>query len=280
MTLTGYRGFRGIAAKAGFYLLVILIAGVFLAPILWTFFTSIQPYRNLKELNLRFADITFAAYRGLFESAGFMRSLKASFIISFSASFLSLIFAALAAYAGTFYRFRGRDAIIMSTLTIQMAPAVLMMIPIFIICSKAGLAGTYPGMVLVFTLFIGPMICWMLRSFFKSVPRELFESALMDGCSRTSIIYRIIFPLVRPGLVACFIYAFICAWNEVLITIILCNSQTTTLTVYAATFATTYDVDYASLAALGIFASAPSIAMVILFNKQLIEGLMEGAIKG
>ena len=280
MKLTDSKGLKGALYKTGFYIMVFLIAAVFFSPILWMFFTSTQPYRNLKDLTFSLKDSNFSAYASLVTNAAFLRSLRASFIISLGSSLLSMIVAILAAYAGTFYRFKGRDVMIMSTLTIQMAPAVLLMIPIFIMCSKTGLTGTYPGLILVLTLFVGPMICWMLRTYFKDVPRELFDSALIDGCSRTSIIYRIILPLVRPGLVACFIYAFICAWNEVLITIILCNSQTTTLTLYAATYTTSYEVDYASLASLGIFASLPSIIMVVIFNKQLIQGLMEGAVKG
>lgn len=280
MQLTENKGFKGILKKVFFYLMILFIAALFFSPILWMFFTSTQPYRNLRDLTFSLKDTNFSAYTAMINNAAFLRSLKASFIISLGSSLLSMAVAILAAYAATFYTFKGRDALVMSTLTIQMAPAVLLMIPIFIICAKTGLSGTYPGLILVLTLFIGPMICWMLRTYFKDVPRELFDSALIDGCSRTSIIYRIVLPLVRPGLVACFIYAFICAWNEVLITIILCNSQTTTLTVYAATYTTSYEVDYASLAALGIFASVPSILMVIVFNRQLIQGLMEGAVKG
>lgn len=264
----------------GFYAMILLITMIFIAPILWTFLTSIQPYRNLKDFTFRLSDSSFAVYRDLFTNPGFQRSLRASLITSFGASIASMVVASLAAYAGTFYKFKGREIMITGTLLIQMAPAVLLMIPIYLICAKLNLSGTFTGIIIVFTLFISPMITWMLRSYFRDVPRELFDSARIDGCSRTSVIFRIILPLVRPGLMASFIYAFICAWNEVLITIILCNSKTTTLTVYAATFTNTYEVDYASLAALGIFASLPSILLVILFNKQLIEGLLEGSVKG
>lgn len=274
------RGWSRRLRGAGFYGTILCIMLIFAAPILWTFLTSIQPLKNLKELRFDLSASTFSAYKDLFANGGFQRSLRASLIISLGASLASMLVAALAAYAGTFYTFKGRELMITGTLVIQMAPAVLMMIPIYLLCAKLNMAGTFPGIILVFTLFISPMITWMLRGYFRDVPRALFDSALIDGCSRTSIIFRIIMPLVRPGLMACFIYAFICAWNEVLITIILCNSQTTTLTVYAATFATTYDVDYAGLAALGIFASLPSIILVILFNRQLIEGLLEGSVKG
>jgi len=269
-----------ILKETVFYIVITVTALIFVAPIIWMLLTSLQPYKNLIEMRFRLFDSSLETYISLFAKQAFLRAFRASMIITLFSSFVTMIVSILTAYAAAFFNFKGKNAVVFGTLSIQMAPAIVLMIPLYILVSKVGLAGSFTGIILVFVLFLAPMTTWMLRGFFNDIPRALFDSALIDGCSRTQFIFRIILPIVRPGLAATFIFSFITAWNEVLIPLILSNSTTSTLTMYAASFTTTYEVDYAGLAATGIFTSIPSIILVIMFNKQLIEGLIEGAVKG
>ncbi|MGI6326124.1 MAG: carbohydrate ABC transporter permease [Saccharofermentanales bacterium] len=225
-------------------------------------------------------DSRFNIYWELFSRPQFTNALKASAIIVSLSTITSILVSILAAHVSNFYRFKGKNAIIFSTLIMQMAPGIVLLIPIYIMLSRLGFAGTHTSIILVFTLFVAPMTTWMIRGYFKDIPFELLEAASIDGLSSFKIIYKIVIPIARPGIIAAAIFAFLTCWNELIIPLILSNSETTMLTMYAGTFVNQYDVDYNGLAAVAVYTSFPSILMVLVFNKYLISGLTEGAIKG
>ena len=272
---------RSACKTAVFYGMILLLALFFIAPVVWMLITSLQPYRNLIDMsNFNIGDSSFKTYVDLFSKEMFLRAFKSSVIITVISTLLTTIVSVMCAYATAFFRFKGKDLISFGTLSIQMAPAIILIIPLYIILTKLGLNGSYTGITAVFVMFMAPMTAWMMRGFFQDVPYELYESARIDGCTKLEIMYRIILPIVRPGVTSCAIFTFITAWNEVLIPLVLSNSKTGTLTMFVTTYATQYDVDYGGMAAAGIFTSIPGILLVIFFNRQLIDGLVEGAVKG
>ena len=270
-----------VSKSIAFYFAISFLALFFIAPVIWMLITSLQPYRNLIDMsNFNIWESSLKTYVDLFHKEMFLRAFKASVIITVISTALTMIVSVMCAYATAFFRFKGKDLVSFGTLSIQMAPAIILIIPLYIILTKLGLSGSYPGITAVFVMFMAPMTAWMMRGFFQDVPYELYESARIDGCTKLGIMYRIVLPVVRPGVASCAIFTFMTAWNEVLIPLVLSNSETGTLTMFVTTYATQYDVDFGGMAAAGIFTSIPGIILVIFFNRQLIDGLVEGAVKG
>ena len=273
---------RRIVRTTSFYMVVIVLFAFMAAPIVWIAATSVQPYINLTDVPPRFrvSDITFGAYRKLFEDVNFLKSLRNTVIVTSASSLLTIVLASMSAFAVSFFRFRGKSAILFMMTSLQMAPAIALLIPLFMLLRSFSLIDTYLGTILVMSLFITPLAVWMLKSYYQKIPIELLEAARIDGCSRLGAMVRIVLPLGGTGIFATFIFCFITSWNELLIPLTVSMTKTTTLTMYASALGGMYEVNYAGAAAVSVLSSIPTVALALLFRNYLVQGLLEGAVKG
>mgnify|MGYP001270057072 CR=1 FL=1 len=271
-----------VIGRTGFYAIVIVLFLFMISPIVWIAATSLQPYKNLTSIPPRIeaGDSSFAAYHKLFGDANFLDALGNTVIITTATSVLSIALASLTAFVMAFFTFRYKNGILFLMTSIQMAPAIALLIPLFMLLRALALIDTYLGTIVVMALFITPLAAWMLKSFFQEIPRELLEAARIDGCGRLGAMFRIVLPLGTSGILATFIFCFITSWNELLIPLTVTLARANTLTMYASAFAGSYEIDFAGAAAVSVLSSIPTIVLALLFRKYLVQGLLEGAVRG
>ncbi len=202
-----------------------------------------------------------------------------SFIVASLNTGACLIIGSLAAYGLARFKFRGSDDLAFWFLSIRMMPPVAGIIPLYIIMKNLRLLDTIWCLILVYLTFNLPFVIWMLKGFFDEVPREIEESALIDGCSEFGVYYRIALPLIAPGLAATAILAFIFSWNEFLFALILTGTRAVTLPVGIMGFMKETGINWGYMTAGGVLALLPVIFFVTLVQKHLVKGLTMGAIK-
>jgi multiple sugar transport system permease protein len=202
-----------------------------------------------------------------------------SLILGGGAIIVSLVAGVPAAYAIARFKFRGRENIAFTLLSFRFAPALMVIIPVYIIFRKLGLNNTYVGMIWVYQLITLPMIVWILRGYIEDISPELEEACLVDGYSQWRTFWRVTLPLARPGVVAAGLLAFIYAWNNFVFALILGGTDVQPITLGALQFITTSYVRYGDIAATIVLAFIPALALSIYSQRHLVRGLSFGAIK-
>lgn len=218
-------------------------------------------------------------YIDVFFRIPLLHHLKNSLIIAVATTALNIVVAAPAAYAMARFRFVGRGVFGLGVLVTQMFSPVIVLIPLFRMMK--GLLDTYTSLILVDTAITLPFSIWMLTGFFKAIPRELEEAAMIDGLSRTGMLFRIALPLTAPGLVTTGIFVFVTAWNEFIFALVLISNRTmqpVTMALYA--WEKNNVVEWNYLMATAVVATPPTVVLFSLVRKRLTVGLMSGAVKG
>jgi ABC-type glycerol-3-phosphate transport system permease component len=206
---------------------------------------------------------------------------KNSVILTGGAVVVSTSVAALAAFAIAQMRFRGRDALLSVNVALMVVPPVVMLIPLFIQFTDLGLVSTYRGVILIYAGLTAPFSVYLLTSFFRSIPNELFESAVIDGASHVRILFSVVLPLARPALVTLVIVNALWVWNELLIALVfLPSDELRTLMVGVTLFQGRYTLDVPLLMAGMLIASLPMALLYLAGQRYFIRGLTAGAIKG
>lgn len=220
-------------------------------------------------------------YVDVFVRIPLLHHLKNSLVIATATTLLNIVVAAPAAYAMARFQFVGRGVFGLGILVTQMFSPVIILIPLFRIMKALGLLDTYTSLVLVDTAITLPFSIWMLTGFFKAIPRELEEAAMIDGLSRTGMLFRIALPLTAPGLVTTGIFVFVTAWNEFIFALVLISNRTmqpVTMALYA--WEKNNVVEWNYLMATAVVATVPTVLLFSLVRRRLTAGLMEGAVKG
>jgi ABC-type glycerol-3-phosphate transport system permease component len=202
-----------------------------------------------------------------------------SLIVAFSAACATVLVSSLAAYAFARLRFPGRSLLQSVLLVVYMLPAMLFLIPIFMMFLAVKLYDSYLSLIIPYTIWMIPFVSIMLRAFFDSVPAEIEDAALVDGCSRLGVIWRVMLPLSAPGLVAAWVSAFIMSWNEFLTPLIL-TSRLVVLTVALGQYTSTYDIELGHMAVAGVYAILPVMILALIFQRRIEQGITAGALKG
>jgi ABC-type glycerol-3-phosphate transport system permease component len=202
-----------------------------------------------------------------------------SLIVAVSTTVLSVSIASLAAYALARFNFRGKESYGLFMLVTQMMPAILFLVPLFVILRNLGLVNTLAGLILSYLTFSLPFCIWLLRGYFEGISPDLEEAAMADGCTRFQAFIRITLPLAAPALVATGAFAFINAWNEFLFAFIL-DGQQPLLTVQLYAFIGQYGPDYGDLMSAAILIALPPVLLFVFMQRYLVRGLTAGAIKG
>ncbi|HZG76633.1 MAG TPA: carbohydrate ABC transporter permease [Paenibacillus sp.] len=243
---------------------------------------------NGKSLHLLPSQWTFDNYRNVFSGKAsdgslppFLTAMKNSVITSLSATALTLAIGIFAAYAYARFRFRGKDALLISVLGFRMVPEVVLLIPLYVIFARMGMINEKSTLILVYAVFNLPFVIWMLQGFFRSLPKSMEESAMMDGVSPLGVLFRFVLPLSMPGLVAAGIFVLLLSWDEFMFASIFTSTyDAKTITVAISEFSKRGMIDFGMQITGGFLASLPPIALALFLQKFIISGLSEGSEKG
>ena len=252
------------------------------APLIWVVTTSVRPLAEVASSPpLIFPrSITFKAYVELWDAAPFLKYLFNSTVISLMTALVALIFSICAAYAFARFRFRGNTVLLMLVVMSQMLPGSSILIPLFQVIRNLGLLDTHAGMVLVYSGFAIPFCIWLLNGYFRSIPADLEQAALIDGCNRLQVLYRIVLPLAAPAVIAVGIFAFLLAWNEFLFAYLFTKTRALTIPVgLRAAFLGQYVNKYDQLFAASLIFSLPPVVLFVFMQKYFVRGLTAGAVR-
>lgn len=259
-----------------FFLLVVL-------PIYWIVITSFKTSGEILDINnLTFfpKDFTWTNYTDLFEQFNYGVLLKNSLLVSVTSALVVTVFSMLGGYSLARYKFNGKQAVILFFLITQMIPGILVIIPLYIIFSKMGLINTHIGLFIYYVTVNLPFCVITMRSFFERIPVTLEEAAKVDGCTKMQSLFKIVFPIMFPGIVSVFVFGFIGAWNELIAgSIFISTPEMWTIPVGLKTLIGKYNVEWGLLMAGGVMALLPTAVMFAAMQKFIVEGMTAGAVK-
>jgi multiple sugar transport system permease protein len=260
----------------GLFLLFVLF------PIYWMFITSIKPSNDAIQLNIQYFPhhLTFDNYIEIFTTTPFPSFFRNSLVVAISSGFITLLLSIFAGYSLARFRFRGKQITLIVFLLTQMLPIVVMIVPLYITFAKLHLLDTLFSLILIYSIINIPFSTVMIKGFFDRTPVALEEAALIDGCSQFTALFRIVIPVMMPGVVATYVFAFISSWNEFFISLMFINTDSKkTIPVGINVFIEKFDVNWGNLSAGTMVAILPSLILFMLIQKYLIRGLTAGAVK-
>lgn len=261
-----------------FFLLLVVM------PIYWMAITSFKTNTeiiNAQEVTYYPHEFTTDNYSQLFRLYDYKGMLFNSLIVSISTGLSITMLSIFGGYGLARYTFRGKDSMLLFFLITQMIPGILVIIPLYVIFSKLGLINTRLSLFFFYLISNLPFCVITMRSFFERIPYSLEEAAYVDGCSKMGTLWKIILPVMFPGIVAVFVFAFIGAWNELIAgTIFINTSDLWTVPVGLKSLIGKYDVKWGVLMAGGMGALLPTAIMFAFMQKFVVEGLTAGAVKG
>jgi trehalose/maltose transport system permease protein len=268
--------------RAGLGLLLAAVALFCLAPVAWQAVTSLKPEAELTRLPPIFpADPTLDHYRAVLRDGSFLRTIGNSLVVASAATVLALTIGSLGAFALARLGFRGKGAVLGIALAISMFPPVATVSPLYLAVRALGLRDTWTALIVLHTAFALPLTLWVLTGFFRDIPEELYHAARLDGCGPLQAFSKILLPLAAPGLGAAAILAFIFSWNEFLFALTFTTTEASrTVPVGIALFPGLHEIPYGDIAAASLIATLPAIALALLFQRRIAEGLTAGALKG
>lgn len=252
-------------------------------PIVWALLTSLKKEEAIITTAMQYIpkEITFQNYVDIWTRSNFPILLTNSAITTAMTVVICAVLGTLASYAIARFQFRGRRELMLFYLVIRMFPAVMIIIPLFILMRNVGLLDSRLGLALAYTTFLLPVFIWMMKGFFDAVPLELEDAARIDGCSRIGAMLRVILPLVVGGLVATAVFVAIGAWNEFLFALMMTTSTgSRTWPVGLQLMVGEFQLPWGTLAAGGIVSIVPVVILFALVQRALVRGLTAGAVKG
>ena len=279
--MAGKKGKTGIGTWVGFIAILVWC----LLPVAWIISLSFKSLEETAAGSAQFLpkDFTTANYGEILENGDFTRALINSFGIALIATFLSVIFATLAAYAIARLEFKGKRLVLSMALAIAMFPVVSLVGPLFDMWRTVGLFNTWPGLIIPYMTFTLPLAIWTLSAFFREIPWEMEQAAQVDGATSWQAFRKVIVPLAAPGVFTAAILTFFFAWNEFVLAISL-TSTTSSRTVPAQMSffvgPDPFNPPYAQLATASVIVTIPVIIIVLLFQRKIVAGLTSGAVKG
>lgn len=270
------------------YLALILVTALVLYPVMLVCKKAFEPGRNfaLSASPLPHT-VTLDNFNTLFEARGghgellFLRHTLNSVVIALATTVVGVVLSCTAAYALSRFRFPGRKAGLTTFLVVQMFPATLLLLPLYVILDKLGLLNSIVGLVLVYSTTAIPFCVWTLKGYFDTLPRELEEAARIDGASPWMIFWRIILPLTKPGIAVTALFSFMTAWNEfIMASTFMTDESRYTLPVLIQSSVGQHTADYGLFSAGAVVTSLPVMIAFYVLQKYLVGGLTAGAVKG
>ncbi|MFB9185297.1 carbohydrate ABC transporter permease [Dactylosporangium sucinum] len=260
-----------------------MVCALFLLPLGWMLLTSVKLQRDIFTTPPTFLFVpTGTQYAEAMTSAGLAGKMLNTALVAGGSSVLSLAAGAMAGYALARLRIRGAGLIGVLILASRGVPPIALAVPMFLVARNLGLTDTHATLILAYCSFIIPYVMWLSRGYFLALPKELEESAMLDGCSRMGTFFRVILPISIPGLLATFIFSIVLAWEELLFAMVLTSRHAVTVPVAIAGMVGDTDkgANWGALAAAGMITVIPVVVVALLVQKWLIRGLADGATKG
>jgi multiple sugar transport system permease protein len=270
-------------AMAITWVLLLAFLAVVLFPLYWMVNTSLKSNLEVFQSPPSFysKNWTVEPYAVMWTTRPIGRYLINSIVVSVSATLLSVALSSLGSYGVTRFRLGWEQLFIIALLFTQMLPGTLLVIPYFKLMSSFGLINNYLALVLAYTSFVLPFCTWMLIGFFRTIPRDLDEAGLIDGCTRVGTYWRIVLPLSAPGLVAVALFTFLVAWNAYVWALVLTTDyKMYVLPVGIANMVGEYQVQWNQLTAASVLAVGPVVVIYIFLERYLVAGVTAGAVKG
>jgi len=232
------------------------------------------------ELTFNWATIV-KNYNEVLYGQGMLYFVTNSIIVVGAATIIAVIIGTPAAYAFSRLRFRGSEGLASWILSLRFMPPIAVAIPLFLMIKGIGLQDSYPGLILPYVAFSLPLVVWIMIGFFDEIPREIDEAALVDGCSRVGILWRVMLPLVRPGMVTAALFGAIFIWNEFLVALYVIDSRSfQTISLGAATLVSAQrPIDWNIAAAVGVVTVIPILIFSLIVQRYIVRGLTVGAVK-
>jgi multiple sugar transport system permease protein len=265
------------------WLAVVLICIFCLFPFYWLINVSLKTGADLSQADLVPPSPSLDNYSSIFENADFTAALRNSVIITTVTTVLALIVGSFAAYALARLRFPRKFLILAVILSISTFPAIAIAAPIFKLWTDIGLYDTYLGLIIPYLTFALPLAIYILASFFKEIPKELEEAALVDGATHFQAFRKVVLPLAAPGLVTAGLLTAFFVWNEFLLAVTLTSSPDAfTVPVAVANFSGSQDfeIPLGTISAASVVITIPLVLLVIIFQKRIVAGMTAGAVKG
>jgi trehalose/maltose transport system permease protein len=268
--------------RAGFFFFLAAAMAFCLGPVVWQVLTSIKPDTELITLPpILPKNPTLSHYVAIFSEYPFIRIIGNSLIVASITTLLSVAIGSIAAFALAWVGFKGKRLLLGVSLAISMFPPISTVSPLYLVIRALGLRDTWWALVMTHTTFSLPLALWILTSFFREIPGELYKAAQIDGCGPLQAFYQILLPLSAPGLTAAAILVFIFSWNEFLFALTFTTTEASrTIPVGIALFPGLHEIPYGELAAASMTATLPVILLVLICQRWIVQGLTAGAVKG
>lgn len=263
-------------------LAIIVVIIFFMMPIFWLLTTAFKFGRDAFAIPPKwiFFDFTLRNFQKVLTETQIGRFLKNSIIITTGATLLSLLLGVPGGYAIA----RSKSLFINLSsyffLLLLMIPPIAMLIPFYLIMRDIHLLGTYPAVIILDTVFDASFVVWMMRSYFKDVPQEMEEAALVDGASHATAFFKVALPLSVPGIVASALYCIIFSWNDFLFALMLTSPATKTMPLGILASFSASEISWGIMAVMSIFAIIPAVIISLFLNRYFVQGLTMGASKG
>lgn len=262
-------------------LVVLSVFAVF--PLVWMLISSVKPFKEIYTFPPSFIprDAGLHFYERVLGSTPFLTFVVNSTIVTTVATVIGVTFATMAGYGLARYRFRGSRLLSQSILFAYVFPPILLVVPLFAVVSRLGLANTYTGLVLAYVTLVFPFATWLLAAYFRTIPVEIEEAARIDGASNFMVLWRVALPIAAPGIVTAAMFSFINAWVEFLYAlVILGGGERRTLSVGLYDFVGGEFAQYGDLMAASAMTLAPMLVFFLIIQRRLVGGLTQGAVRG
>ena len=259
--------------------LILIAAFIMLVPILWIAMAAFKTHVDVYQLKLVFTP-TFENFATVFDAPYYLGDkLLNSTIVALVTVLLAVPIATCAAYSFSRFSLRGETTMLVMILATQFVPAVVIVLPFFVMFRDIGLLDTRAGLILVNLAIVMPFAIWMIKGFIDGIPIDTEEAALVDGSTRLQVIRNIVLPMAAPGLVTAGIFCFIIAWNEFLFALIITSKDAVTLPIGLALFKAEEGDLWNLLAAAGIIIMVPMFVLALIIQKHFVQGMTMGAVR-
>ncbi len=262
------------------YLAAIALVIIFVFPVYWLFIISFKTPEEIFAFPPVWYPQSFqlANYKVLFKD-GDANTVVNSLILASVSTFFAMILGTIAAYS--LVRFKtGGENLSVWIISQRMMPPVAIVFPIFLLYVWLGWVDTYFGLIVLYTAFSLPYVIWMMRGYIEDIPLELEESALVDGCTRWEVLWKVVLPMARSGLFATAVFTFVFAWNDFLFALVLTRTEVTTYTVQVTHYFGGQSNFWAKIAAMSMLGTVPVFIAVATMQRYLVRGISMGAVKG
>ena len=276
-----------VVSRTPFYILLAAIAVYALFPFYWVIRSSFTPEANLFQTPIQYLPLhpTLDNYREVLNASFFTQALLNSAIVAGCVTLLSLSIGAFAAYALGRFRFHGRQFVMYLILSMTIFPQIAILGALYTSINALGLYDKLGALIFSYLIFTLPFTIWVLTSFMRSLPGELEEAAYVDGATPLQVFWKVLLPLIAPGLVTTGLLAFISAWNEYLYALSFIQSPDKytvplAITSFVSKTGSAFAVPWGQVMAATVIVTVPLLALVLIFQKRIIAGLTAGAVKG